>query len=328
MEYRRLLRPLPLFLIVLFAAVAVGDLVQKALEEPLPLPKIVGSAVPRFEASEPVIDFRPDHADSSVETLPIPDLARDQWSVLERRGVWARGAAARLRLELAVGGHRVLILECLPAGGKRPVRTVRLTINGIDCGEVMLAPEWRRYRFNLPKGTVRPGFNGIALEFPDRAEATRPRRALLIRRFGLFLDESIGAGALDAVRPVSVDVAAGRVTVRRSGTLEMPLVLDDRTDALQMRYRCSSGVGCAEVAVVQPSEGNAGIGDIVKAPLSADREASGRIRIPLHGRRGDYVLRIHADLDPPDSRLVISSLQLVEEGDPTRRPWAANQPRN
>ena len=44
MEFRRLLRPLPLILIFLFVAVAVGDLVQKLTEEPpLPPPPVIRS---------------------------------------------------------------------------------------------------------------------------------------------------------------------------------------------------------------------------------------------------------------------------------------------
>ena len=121
---------------------------------------------------------------------------------------------------------------------------------------------------------------------------------------------------------------AERVARRRSGTLEIPLDLDDRTDALHLRYHFWSGVGRAEVAVVQESEGGVGIDASMRASVSANQKTSGRIRIPLHGRRGGFVLRIRADLDSLDARLLISSLRLVEEGDPTRRPWAANSPRN
>jgi len=328
MEYRRLLRPLPLFLIFLFVAVAVADLVQKLTEEPPPPPEIAGAAIPRFEAMEPVIVFRADGGDPEVEILPIPELAQGQWSAPKPRGVWARGAAAEFRLDLAAGGHRVLILECLPAGGKSPVQTFHLTINGIDCGSLELAPEWKRYRLVLPEGAVRSGSNRVTLHFPDRDEAARPRRALLIRKLGLFLDDNVGVEILDNAHPVFVDLDAERVDIRRSGILEIPVVLDDRTDALQMRYRCPSGVGRAEVVVVQSGDRGAGFNDTLRTTISTDQKISGRIRIPLHGRRGPFVIRIRADLEPSGSQLLISSLRLVEEGDPTRRPWAANPPPN
>jgi len=324
MEYRRLLRPLPLFLIFLFVAVAVVDLVQELRQVPEPPLEIVGSATPRFEALEPVIDFRLNRTDTGVRILPIPELAPDQWSLPERRGVWARSAVGELRLELAVGGHRTLLLECLPASGKRPVRAVRLTINGIGCGEVALVPGWGKYRVSLPEGVVRLGSNRIVLGFPDRDKAAKPGRALLIRRLGLFRDKETDVSALEAARAVLLDVDAEKVTVRRSGTLEIPLVLDDRTDALQMRYRFPSGAGRAEVIVEQSAEEDAGIHDALRKSVNAAQKASGRIRIPLHGRRGRFVLRIQVDLGKLDSRLLLSSLRLVEEGDPTRRPWAAN----
>ena len=326
MDYSRLLRPLPLILIFLFIAVAVVDLVHKLTEEPPPPPQIAGAANPRFEVLEPVIDFRADSGDPAVEILPIPEVARGQWSAPKSQGVWARGAAADFRLEFAAGGHRVLILECLPARGKSPVRTVHLKINGIDCGSLELASEWDQYRIVLPEGVVRSGSNRVDFRFPDRDPTARPRRALLIRKLGWFLDASVGVEVLDGPRPVSVDLGAERVTIRQSGILEMPVVLDDRTDALQMRFRFPAGAGRAEVVVEQMENG--GFDDVMRATMRSDERNSGRIRIPLHGRRGPFVIRIRADLEPSGSQLLISSLRLVEEGDPTRRPWAANHPPN
>jgi hypothetical protein len=328
MDNRRLLHPLPLVLIFLFVAVAVSDLVQTLTEEPPPPPKILGSAVPRFEAREPVFDFRSGGRDPSLAMLPIPELAHGQWTGTKPQGVWAKGAAAELQLDLEAGGHRVLILEGRPASGARRVRNVRLMVNGIDCGVVELASDWKRYRFVLPEGAVRPGRNRFALLFPDRGEAERPGRSLLIRKLGWFFDATAGVEVLDIARPVSVDLDAERVTIRRSGTLEIPVVLDNRTDALQMRYRFPSGAGDVEVVVEQSEDGVAGLDKAMKTAMTADERSGGRIRLPLHGRRGAYVVRIRAVLGPPDSQLLITSLRLVEEGDPTRRPGAANPPPN
>jgi hypothetical protein len=324
MEFRRLLRPLPLFLIALFVAVAVADLFQKLVEEPPPPPEVMGTAVPRFEALEPVIDFRLDREDPAVEVGPIPELGQGHWSIPGRSGVWAKGTAAELTLDLVAGGHRVLILECLPKSGKRAVRALRLKVNGVDCGEIALVRGWKRYRLMLPDGVVRAGPNRIAFGFPDRDGSKRVRRALLIRGLGLFLAGTVGVESLDTTRPVSLDLDAEKFTLRRSGTLEMPLVLEDRTDSLQMRYRFASDEGSAEVVVERSPAGNTGA--TLRRSLSADDQAAGRIRVPLHGRRGEFVLRIRADLATLDNRLQIWSLRLVEEGDPTRRPRAANPP--
>jgi hypothetical protein len=328
MEDRRLLRPLPLILIFVFVAVAVADLVQKLTEVPPPPPEIAGVAIPRFDALEPVIDFRLQDGDPEVEIRPIPELVQGQWSAPKSHGVWARGAVAELRLELAAGGHRVLILECQPTSGKRPVGSLHVTVNGLDLGVVDLIPGWHRYRLALPEGAVRPGSNRVALRFPDRAPAERPRRALLIRKLGWFLDDDVDTEVLDDARPVSLDLDAERVNIRRSGILKIPVILDDRTDALQMRYRFPSGSGRAEVAVKQSEDGGVGLDDAMRATMSAEEQNTGRIRVPLHGRRGAFMVHIWADLDPSGSQLLISSLRLVEEGDPTRRPWAASSPQN
>jgi hypothetical protein len=325
MDNRRFLRPLPLLLIFLFVGVAIGDLIQKLTEEPPPPPEIAGSALPHFETLEPVIDFRLERGDPAVEILPLPELVRGQWSAPKSHGVWTRGAAAELWLEFATGGHRHLILECLPASGKRPVRSLHMALNGLDLGGLDLLPGWHRYHLAVPEGAVRPGSNRIVLHFPDRDKAERPQRALLIRKLGWFFDEN-GAEGLNLPRPVSLALDDERVIIRRSGILEIPIVLDERTDALQMRYRFSSGAGRAELAVEKSGEAEEGLSDVLRAEMGLDEKTSGRIRVPLHGRRGAYVIRIRADLETHDSRLLISSLRLVEEGDPTRRPWAASSP--
>jgi hypothetical protein len=324
MDSGRLLRPLPLVLIFLFAAVAVGDLVQMIIEEPPPPPEIAGTTIPHFDALEPLIDFRSGGGDPAVEIGPMPDLARDQWSAPKRQGVWARGATAEFRIELAADGYREIILECQPARGKRAVGALRVNVNGFDLGGVDLVSGWHRYRFVLPDGAVHPGSNRVVLEFPDRDPKERPQRALLIRRIGWFLDEDVGVDVLDGDRPVSLDLEAERVRIRRSGVLEIPIVLDDRTDALQMRYRFRSGSGRVEVVVEQSEDGGVGQDRTMRATTSGDKKSAGRIRVPLHGRRGAFVVRIRADLGQTGSQLLISSLRLVEEGDPTSRPWAAN----
>jgi hypothetical protein len=324
MEYHRLRRPLPLILIFLFVAVAVVDLFQKLNEEPLPPPEIAGAAIPRFEVLEPVIDFRTNGGDADIEILPVPEVENGQWSAPEIRGIWAKGANAEFQLELAAGGHRTLIFECLPASGKRPVSIFHLTINGIDCGSTELAAEWKRYRVVLPEGVVRPGSNNFALRFPDRDPAARVRRALLIRKLGWFFDESVGVEALDRPPPISIDLEADRIKIRRSGILELPIVLDDRTDALQMRYRFSAGAGRADLVVEQ--DGNGGYNDAMGASMRSDDGISGRVRIPLHGRRGAFVIRIRTELERSGAQLLLSSLRLVEEGDPTLRPGARDSP--
>ena len=156
----------------------------------------------------------------------------------------------------------------------------------------------------------------MAFEFPDRAEAGVRRRALLIRRFGLFFDPATGGEALDTPKPLIVDAAARRVAIRRSGLFELPMILDDRTDALKMRFRFSSNAGRAELVVARRGDGDDGTDEIVRVALDAAREPSGRARIPLHGRRGEFLFRVDAEVGSSDDALLITSLRLVEEGDP------------
>ncbi|MEJ2582400.1 MAG: hypothetical protein P8127_12335 [Acidobacteriota bacterium] len=328
MDLRQLCRPLPLILIALFFGVAIVDLVHSFREEPLPPPQLGEPGDARFTAEEPVIDFRPDRSDPSVELLPAPVLEEGNWTQSEKRGVWAKGESAEIELDLHSGGYRALVLECLPARGRRPVRSVQLNVNGTDCGTLDTGTGWQRLRFELPEETVQPGSNRFALTFPDRAGVPRKRRALLVRKLGLFLEHEAGTSAFDNIRQVLVDLETWLAAIMRSGILEIPVSLEERTDALRMRFRFRSGAGRAEVSVSRHTEGGARIVDAPRRTMDAAQGVSGRIRIPLHGRRGLYVVRVRAHLEGADASLVISSLQLVEEGDPTRRPVGASFHRN
>jgi hypothetical protein len=312
----------------LFAAVAVLDVVEHFTEAPPPPLELAGTAAPRFEALEPVIDFRLDRGRTELEIRPIPELMQGQWSVPRRSGVWARSSKAELGFDLAASGHKVLVLECMPSKRNGAARSLRLIMNGIDCGEVSLEQGWKRYRFSLSGGCSRVGPNRVALSFSSRDGTVRERRELLVKRLGLFFDENTDLEALDATMPASVDFETERVTIRRSGVLEVPLTLGERTDALQMRYRFSPAVGRAELEVLKSRDRGTIPEVVMRESLTADQQTSGRVRVPLHGRRGAYMLRVRVQLAEPGNRLLISSLRLVEEGDPTRRPRAAHPRRS
>jgi hypothetical protein len=176
----------------------------------------------------------------------------------------------------------------------------------------------------LPEAALRSGPNKLVFSFKDRAKARKIRRALLIRRITLLSDHDAEVEIPNTRRLMNLDSEAERIGFNVAGTLEIPLELDDRTDALRMRYRFTSELGRAEVAVLQVGEREIGPGDAVRTAVSAEEELSGNLRIPLHGRRGAYVLRIRARPGEQGSRFLVSALRLTEEGDPTGRPWSAN----
>ena len=313
MDLRSVLRPVPLFLIFLFVVVAVVDLVHSLRDTPEQPPALLSRGVVQFEELNPVIDFRPQAPDPEVVYRPEPKLIGRKWSEPELRGVWATKDGATLKLDVAVGGHRVMILDCLAAGGKRPIRRLAVKINGRRFGTVNLAKGWGRYRVVLPKNAIRAGSNRIVFEFPDANRARTRRRCLLVRRLGIFLDESVGDDAVLRRNPVAVDLAEGAVSFFASGTLEVPFTVDARIDALKLRYRFIQAGGSAEVVVDRPQGSGVGRDAGFHSSLSSDRKLGGRIRIPLHGRRGEFVLRIRVDLHPQPARLNLTSLGLVKE---------------
>ncbi len=133
-------------------------------------------------------------------------------------------------------------------------------------------------------------------------------------------DGEVGTEAIERHSAVSVDTEAETVFFRATGSLEIPFTLDDRVDALQFRYHFSSESDSAEIVVARPQGIGAGHDAEIRRMLPAAVRNRGRVRIPLHGRRGEFVLRISAVLEHRPARLNITALRLIKEGDPTRRP--------
>ena len=319
MDLRPLLRPGPLILIFLFAAVAIVDLVYSLRETPDQPPVLLRRGMIQFEELNPVIDFRPRPPESGVVYQPEPRLTGRKWSAPERRGVWMTADGAALELAVAAGGHRVMILDCRPAGGRQPIRSLVVTINDRGCGTVDLTKGWGRYRVVLPANAVRAGNNRIVFGLPvNGAPTLRPH--LLVRRLGFFFDERVRDRAVFQERPVSVDIAEGAVSVFASGVLEVPFSVDDRIDALKLKYRFRRAGGRAEVVVGRPQGEGVGRDADFQRSMSVERRRGGRIRIPLHGRRGDFVLKIRVDLNPQPAWLDLTSLQLVKENRSADRP--------
>ena len=320
MDLRPLLRPVPLILVFLFAAVAIVDLVHSLRETPEQPPVLLRRGMIQFEELNPVIDFRPRPLESDVVYQPEPRLTGRKWSAPERRGVWMMADGAALELAVAAGGHRVMILDCRPAGGGRPIRSLDVTINDRGYGTVDLTKGWGRYRVDLPPDAVRAGNNWIAFGLPDVNGAPTLRPHLLVRRLGFFLDESVSDRAIRRERPVSVDIAEGAVSIFASGTLEVPFSVDDRIDALRLKYTFRKAGGRADVVVGRPQGEGVGRDADFQLSITVERKRGGRIRIPLHGRRGDFVLKIRVDLNPQPAGLDLTSLQLVKENRSAARP--------
>jgi len=328
MEPRQLLHPLPLFFGFLFATVAIVDLVGTLNQDPQPTPPFLQPGAVWFQPAEPEIEFAVDPADSEIVRLPTARLLGDLWSEPDRRGVWLMGSGAELEVDLAIGGQRLLVLEGAAAGAKSEGRRLQVHINGTNCGSIACVPGQRQYRFEVPESVLAAGSNRIVFEFPGRARNAPPRRTLLLTRLGLFLDVNTDVSAAGRRHPVSLDFDDQTITIRSPGVVEVPFSVDDSIDALKMRYRFRAPNGEARVVVGRPRGSGAGRDADVERLLDAEADPSGRLRIPLHGRRGEFVFRVHARLGPEPARLTISSLELIEEGDPTRRPWADDRRRD
>jgi hypothetical protein len=328
MDPRQLLRPLPLFFAFLFVTVAIIDVVGTLIRKPQPASPFLRPGAVSFQSSEPVIEFSATTQDSGIVRLPVARFHGDLWSEPEARGVWVMGSGAELEVDLARGGQRLLILHATAVGAKRKERLLQISVNGTDCGSIAYVPGQHRYRFEVPESVLISGSNRIVFEFSGRGRKAPLRRTLLLKSLGLYRDVSFDAAAEGRSNPVLLDFDGQTITLRGPGVAEVPFSVDEGVDALKMRYRFRSSIGEARIVVGRPRGSGAGRDADIERLLNAEAGPSGRLRIPLHGRRGEFVFRVHVDPGPEPVRLTISSLELIEEGDPTRRPWADDRRRD
>ncbi len=312
MGLRQLLRPLPLLIASVFVAVAVVDLVQTLREEEPPPPVVLRPGAIRFEPWEPVIDLRGGSRKTGFELLPVPVPIGPLWSTVGPSGVWLLGDGGEIGLDLLRGGQRVMIFEGRPAAGKRPVRSVGVSVNGVDCGASDLRRGWQRWRMRVPEGALRAGANQIVFRVPDREPVRTPRRALQLRRIELRLEEGSDGGR-PSPDPVRVDFERQRLVLDAPGVFEARFTVDDRVDAFRMRYRFPSPGGSGEMTVSRPQGGGIGRDAPARSALVSSAEGVERIRVPMHGRRGEFVFRLQVEPWAGQSRFEIRELELVTE---------------
>lgn len=312
MGLRQLLRPLPLLIVFVFVAVAAIDFVQTLREVEPPPPVVLRPGSVRFEPWEPVIDLRGGGRETGVGLLPVPVLIGPLWSPADPSGVWLLGDGGEIEFDLFRGGQRVMVFEGRPAAGKRPVRSVGVSVNGVDCGISELRQGWQHWSVSVPDGALRAGANQVVFSLPDREPVRRPRRALQLRQIELRLEEDDDEDRSSS-EPVTVDFETQQLVLHSPGVFEARFTVDDRVDALRMRYRFRSKGGSGEMTVSRPQGGGTGRDVPVRCGLVPSAEGVERIRVPLHGRRGEFVFLVRVEPWADQSRFDVRALELVSE---------------
>jgi hypothetical protein len=311
MDPRRLLRPIPLLVGALFVVVAVLDVRHHLATPPASMPELLETASLGFRAEEPVFDFRDPGEDGAVGDLPR--LQPGGWSASERRGTWMIGGTSVFEVDLPHDRSGAVALEVRSARGPEAVTALDLTINGADIGRVEVGSQWATSSLELVPGVLHEGRNRVQLAVAESDRQAVDRPAVLVRRFG-FLHRSASAANGGSLRaPAVVEPDRQAVVLRGSGTLEVEFVMHELVDALIVGYRFNEPRGGCQVVVEQVVAGRSGRGPRVLHTLLADRQQRGRLRIPLHGRRGDFRLSVRADLGRPPAPLVLSPLRFVNE---------------
>ncbi len=312
MNVRPFLRPLPLIVMLLFAAVAGVDLMHSLRQEPPPLPRLLRPEAVRFVMREPVLDLREAGDGNRPDVVPAVHYEAS-WSSPVRGGRWLLGGLAELVMEGAGSGYRTVAVEARAAARMPGPQQVAVSVNGRRCGVMEFGHEWRWRALTIPDGVIASGDTTVVLELGEQPQAAVQRRRLLVRRLGFFRDREIETSTLSGLAPAMLDVQSDRLSLGTSGVFEVGFQMDGRVDALKLRYRFSSAQGSAEVVVRRPEGGGAGRDAPDRSRLVAADGRTGRIRFPLHGRRGEFVFRVEVDPGPPPARLDLLGVQLVSE---------------
>jgi hypothetical protein len=285
----------PTLIATAFVAVAVGDLVHLARSTPpdeLDLLEF-GRRPPAFESADRVFDLRarPDNPAAAGSASTFTLVAG--WGESTEGGTWSEGERFALRVDVPVGGQRVLLLECRADQRKGPAPHLELTVNGLRVGVVATTKELVIHRLELPHGMIRGGLNDLSFLLVERrGGATASGRTLLLRRLALTGSASDGFPRPRARSQPRVDLEARTVVVRTAGRLSMPFGAPTSGSELTFRYRFREPRADAEVRVTIGRRLTAhGAYDVVhESTLTPGGRARGKVRRVLEERDESWVL--------------------------------------
>ena len=212
-------------------------------------------------------------------------------------------------------------------------RAMRVSVNGRSLGEVEIPARWTTLALDIPPGLLEAGPNIFSFSFADRgpqeAAARTNRRtrpvAAKVREVGLArtlgtdrspagLRSFLEAASGEAPPPTQVfHRDSGQFVIRRSGTLVLPVELEDDARSLMIEVGATRSLDRRRTRLVLRLE-NLSSGAVQTLPLPIDEKASAPTRgglrweIPLDGFAGEPCL-ITFELDPQPEGAAIEITQ-------------------
>lgn len=243
----------PLALLLLCACGAPPELSELDLADLLPDALVRGETVK--------IDFG---------TPAAQPFLLDGWSHPEGadgdRFVWAVGGRSSLRFFLTTPGSRAFVVRCHPFRfPDAPVQIVSVRIGGERVASIPLEPGLAEYRWEVPAGVLREGYNRIDFEYAyDAAPAdvlgTAGRRSLAVawRELGIEGGVAAAADAAPAEEDGALVLPFGQrvdflVRVNGPARLEVGAAVSEAPDA-SLRVR-AEGDRSGELAVSEIAAG-------------------------------------------------------------------------
>ncbi|MCK5377054.1 MAG: sulfatase [Acidobacteria bacterium] len=255
-------------------------------------------------------------------TRPMRDGAR----------AWGPGSDLTFFLERTDWAQLIVTARAVPLTDFEYKRAMQVSVNGRSLGVVEISSEWTTIAIEIPPDTLEAGPNRFSFSFPghgpQEATATMKRRArpvaasisevALARSLGAdgspagprsFLDTSS-----DEIPPPTqvFDRKSGQLVIRRSGTLVLPVELEDDAQSLMIEVGLPWGLDRRRSRLALRLE-NLSSGAVQTLRLPFDEKASvfawGRLRweIPLDGFAGDpCLITFEADPQPEGAAIEIT----------------------
>jgi hypothetical protein len=251
-----------------------------------------------------------------VPVVPVHELV-EGWGEVLPTGTWSIGNRAVIRMTLAAGGHRGVLVQCRPDRREESPPWLLVRVNGVECGPVHMTRMMSVRRVEVPEGVIGAGENSIELSLVVDGDPARPAagRRMLARR--MVLSEDVGSSFKTAInrRPVTLDRDDDTVLVRVPGRLWVRFDVPRPESFLYAR--CPSRGARAPVScgagVARWFGSPARIDPIAEDRFELDGGKDASLRLYLGNHTGPAVFWIDAEGVEAGSSLVLES--------PTVGPW-------
>ncbi|HOC43442.1 MAG TPA: hypothetical protein PKJ99_10565 [Thermoanaerobaculales bacterium] len=310
---------LPTVVALPFVAAVVIDTVRAVTAPPAVDRDLLEATTLRFDPADPTFDLRLGPAGAEAPWAQPEHALGSGWGEAAPEGRWTAAAVATVRIDLGVGGQRLLLVDCRADRRERGPVLLAASVNGVGCGRAELGRRLAARRFAIAEGLLRPGPNRLELRLVDPRTGLDARgRTALVRRLAVAGDRAATFAGLAAQPAPAIDRERGTILIRRAGRLVAPFETPVSGSVLSGRVRFRDPIGDAwcRVTVARRYAGPDRFDVVSARTLHAARSRTARIRQELRDRNEPGALIVEVNPAAAAGGVVVEQLRV--EVDPKR----------